>query len=517
MSWKERAKPVSASGSWKDRAKPVAPDASQLESIGRGAYQGATMGFGDELRGYAERGMDAVSGMFGDSYTDVNKQLAEQGFKGDIGPTSGSELYRQSRDEDRDRNYYAQQANPWSYGASNVVGSFAPMLIPGVSVAKGASVGNAALKSGGLGAIMGLGSTEELDVQGAKDVAKGAALGGLFGAVGQGISNKINKATPENLSREAEIYSAQAQGLERGTRKKLSAGDILEETRVRNVGRQGLDEDIVTLGASSKDMAARNQALKSRVMDSRSADYNKIDELGASQFNPVEAAIKVEEKVIGGLNKSYDDTQELIKALDPKLSNILSRGPKNISMKEAQELVSSLGKKAKFDSTRSNEANELAKDVYNSVREYINDSAGKAGEKIGIQGLKESINKANKQYSIAKDADLLIGNKVAREANKKVSLTDWISITGENPLIYFPKKILEEYGDKAMATGLDKAAKMLASNPKTLGSFKNGLERAARKSPQAFNALHTKLMNESPEYRLKMRKRIELEPIDITN
>ena len=41
--------------------------------------------------------------------------------------------------------------------------------------------------------------------------------------------------------------------------------------------------------------------------------------------------------------------------------NILSRGDGNISMESAQELVSNLGKKAKFDASRSTESNDLAK------------------------------------------------------------------------------------------------------------------------------------------------------------
>lgn len=485
------------------------PNISQAESIGRGAYQGATLGFGENLRGMAEQGYNAVHGLFGNSVTDVNQQLANQGFKGDIGPTSGAQLYEQSKLQDRSANEAAQKANPWSYGVSNVAGSFVPnIIVPGISAAKGASVTNAALKSGGLGYLMGLGyGNKDLNTREAHTGAiPGAIISGLIGGVGQKIANKASNITPENLSKDAEIYSAQAQGLERGTRKKLSQGDLLNEQKVRNIGRQGLDEEIVTIGASAKDMVERNQALKNRVMQSRAQDYNKIDELGASQFNPVEAAIKTEDKIIGGLNKSYDDTQELIKALDPKLSNILSRGSDNISMKEAQDLVSKLGNKAKFDNTRSNEANQLAKDVYHSVRDYINESAGKAGEKIGLPGLKESINKANKQYSIAKDTDLILGNKLAREANKKVSLTDWIAISGQNPLLYFPKKILEEYGDKAAAIGLDKAAKLISNNPKAFGVFRNGLERAARKSPQAFNALHTRLMNENAQYRNKINR-----------
>lgn len=513
--WKERSILVDTStpaqyGDWANRATKVdtSPKIGQAESAIRGLQQGSTLGFGDEIIGGAIRGYDYLSGLMGNSVTDVNKQLAEQGFKGDIGPTSGADLYQQTVNNERAQNYAARQAHPITYSGTQIAGSLAPsLLIPGLSAAKGASITRGAVSGGALGALMGAGETQNdlTSKQGLIDVAKSGLFGAITGGIGQKIANKIGATTADDIAREAEIRSAQAQGLERGTRKSLSKGDILEERKVRAIGRQGLDEGVVSIGADAKSMIAKNNEIKKAAMDSRLADYSKIDVMGASKFSPFEAASKVEEKIIGGLNRSYDDTKALIQKIDPDLNNILSRGEGNISMQEAQKLVSSLSKKAKFDKTRSNETNDLAEEIYHTVRDYINDSAEKAGNAIGVEGLKESIVKANKQFSIAKNADKILANKLARESNKKFTLTDVIALSGQNPLYYFPKKIYEEYGDKGSALLLNKVAKAMVENPKLFGKFQGALERSAMSGPIVFNAMYNKLSKNNPEFRNKVK------------
>ncbi|CAB4200140.1 hypothetical protein UFOVP1351_26 [uncultured Caudovirales phage] len=136
-------------------SKPAGP--SVIESGLRGAAQGASFGFADEITG----GLEAA-------FTD--------------------KTYEQARDESRAAYEKAQEANPMAYLAGDVGGSLATSLVPGLGVAKGASTMARIGKAAALGGAAGLGYSDADTAAGlAGDTATGAALGGAF----QGIGDKI--------------------------------------------------------------------------------------------------------------------------------------------------------------------------------------------------------------------------------------------------------------------------------------------------------------------------------------
>lgn len=112
-------------------SEPTAPEVSKLESAARGAAQGLSLGFSDEVTAGAEA-----------LFTD--------------------KTYDQALQESRLNYAAAKDANPITYHGSEFVGS---MALPGGVVAKGAIAG------------AGLSQGETLG-----DVAGDAALGGLIGA-----------------------------------------------------------------------------------------------------------------------------------------------------------------------------------------------------------------------------------------------------------------------------------------------------------------------------------------------
>jgi len=180
-------------------------------------------------------------------------------------------------------------------------------------------------------------------------------------------------------------------------------------------------------------------------------------------------------------------------------------------MEEAQKLVQSLGKKAKFDMSRSTQANDMAKDVYQTVRAAINEAAG--SEKVGIPGLKETIEGANRKYSVAKDADKLLQNKQARElGNKTFGLTDNVmgagAIASANPILAVPliaaKKVSEKYGNQTAAISADKLSKFVRESPELLGKYRPVLEKAIQRGGTSVAVTHHLLQQKDPEYRMKM-------------
>lgn len=166
MSWKNRAIPINKEAalptesgeSWRNRATPIEEEIGQLESALRGTAQGLSFGFADEVTGALES-------------------------------LASDKTYEQARNESRENYKAAQEANPITYGAGQVVGAVAPALATG-----GTSVAALAAQ----GAAQGLGSSEadllKGDVLGAaKDTAIGASTGAVVGGAGKALSTVAPK------------------------------------------------------------------------------------------------------------------------------------------------------------------------------------------------------------------------------------------------------------------------------------------------------------------------------------
>lgn len=134
-----------------------------LESAARGAEQGATFGFGDEING-------ALSAL---AHPDDKLSILEN--------------YRKNRDESRAAMEAASNAHPYVYGAGNLAGAIAPALLTGGGSALaegGGAAAKSALEMGAkYGALSGLGSSDADVTQGdLGQAAKDTLTGGITGA-----------------------------------------------------------------------------------------------------------------------------------------------------------------------------------------------------------------------------------------------------------------------------------------------------------------------------------------------
>ncbi len=140
----------------------------RAEALGRGALQGVSLGFSDEIAG-------AIGSLFSDK------------------------SYSQIRDESRQANEAAKQAHGGFYLGGEIGGGIASSLIPGLNIAKGASVGLAAGKAALAGGLAGLGSSEADLTKGdfgraAIDTAKAAAAGAVIGGGLQKLGHIVSEA-----------------------------------------------------------------------------------------------------------------------------------------------------------------------------------------------------------------------------------------------------------------------------------------------------------------------------------
>ncbi len=492
-------------------------DVSMLDSATRGYAQGSTLGFADEIGGAIGAGIDKIAGLFGDSPTEVSAKLAEQGFKGDIGPTDFKGAYKQSRNEQRQDDLAAQEANPWTYGLSNVAGS---MALPGLNAAKGASAVKAGLMGAGSGALQGAGNTEDIaSMKALEDILTGAAFGGVSSAAMQGASNYIGKIksddVADSLKEIAENQSARALGAERGTIKSLGMD------KVRDIGRYGLDNKIVTPLANTDDLITRNEAALNKAGGRMGDIFSKIDESKASTFNPKVAATRMENE-LGGFYRDPINKGET-NQFDNIIESITNRGVNDIPIAEAQALKEKIGKVANWKNNLNvTDKERMARDAYGLINNYLDESVDVASdlmEQNSGAGFKDALKEARRQYSGGKGAEKLLENKQAREqGNKMFGLTD--TILGAGGVAAAPytgglsaapialvggKKLLEKYGSQTAAVGFDKLGDMVKRNPNMFGKFSGVLNQAASRGKNALGATHFILQQQNPEYREQLK------------
>lgn len=171
------------------KVESVSDIPSSAKSFQKGVEQGTTFGFSDEIAGGVQALLDIMNG---GQVAETNRKLKEQGFTGDIGPTSTGELYDLARNEEREEIKSAENANPGMFFAGNVAGGVLPALGTGggVLIAKAPSTFSkvaGGLKLGALsGAATGAGMSEgETLGEIAGDAATmGLVGGGIGGALG---------------------------------------------------------------------------------------------------------------------------------------------------------------------------------------------------------------------------------------------------------------------------------------------------------------------------------------------
>lgn len=138
----------------------------KIESMLRGAAQGVTFGFADEITG-------AVSSLLSDK------------------------SYQEARDASRANYDAAREANPGYFIGSEIAGGIATTVVPGaklLNVGRGARLGNVAAKSAAGAGLYGLGASDADLTEGefgdaVKDAGAAAAIGGVAGPV-------LHKALP---------------------------------------------------------------------------------------------------------------------------------------------------------------------------------------------------------------------------------------------------------------------------------------------------------------------------------
>lgn len=267
-----------------------APGVSLGESAARGAWQGATLGFGDELTGGANAGrLDAPIDELGGV---TARELAAQNGRA-LGP---DKTYEQVRDEERAKNAAAHDANPGTYTGFQMGGSLVPTVL---TFGAGGPVASAVL-----GAVQGAGYSDATGKQLLADSSLGAGLGlAGFGAgkaisaasgyVRQGAQRAISaataKAAADATAKEAKILASEVGSL--GGHSAALSNDVKWLTQ--------LLEDKAARGALTPENQALLEAL--RKSPAYSKVLNKAAERVGEELPSRVAQVTEHEAIVSGL------------------------------------------------------------------------------------------------------------------------------------------------------------------------------------------------------------------------
>ena len=263
------------------RIAPAKRDVGMAEAVGRGAAQGATFNFYDELRGLVEAG-----GANPDDPASLSKLI-----QGAIGYWSGNKQAEQTYDQtvkrERAEGKEVEEARPYSSMAGNIAGAVAVPVgaalnaatLPG-RMARGAGVG--AVTGAAYGAGEGDGAIDRLARAGS-GAAVGGALGGAAPPIVEGairgaraVSQPIANAVRGIRNPEDEAARRVALSLQRDIELDPTAANRLTPAEMVAQKQQGNPVNLMDVGGETTRALARSAANTSP--EGRAALTKSIDE-----------------------------------------------------------------------------------------------------------------------------------------------------------------------------------------------------------------------------------------------
>lgn len=473
-------------------------DISKLESFLRGGGQGLSFGFGDEMTG-------AVESLFTDK------------------------AYTEARDESRAANTAAREANPWTYGGSEVGGAVIPSLVAALASGGTATpaVGANAMRMlapttikgmAALGAVDAAGHSEEDLTKGEvipflEDVGMGAGVGAAAGAAGKLVTKGARMFRADELADIAQTRGAKALG----TPKRMWSDPKLA-AQAKNDAQLMLDNDVIKWSSSFSDMAEDVTKLKSDTGKAIGSYLESVDMRG--KFFDVRKAVadldamRPRSSTSGKLltKGAYADINNTI---DTAIDTVKAHGRANLSFEDANSVKGTLQDLANWNSNKN--ATLLDKKVAGTFRQSVDDALESVSNTPKNADAFEGFLDDKKIYGATNRAeDSLWGRVGADNANKTASLTDTVLAgpmlaeggIGPTALTLAAKKTAERYGNQAIAQGANKLAKISAntleplikSSPQLFGKFLPALQQAAARGSEDLAVTHYLLSQSDPEY-----------------
>lgn len=513
------------------RPETAPKEIGALEAAGRGALQGVTLGFSDEIYGGGKALLDS---------------LIEGDFEG------FGDRYRTERDAVRRANEEAERQNPNAYLGGNIAGSLATSVVPGLNIAKAGTLAGRAAMAGALGAGAGLGVSEADLTKGefgraALDTVAGGVLGAGFQAGGEKVlapvakaageklgellpsQEKIRKLVPRQKKIEEFLSSKAARLAENATGATAKQAEKFVG-KPGETGRELLERGIVRFGDSAKDIAERAEKLMAQDAERIGEVLAKLDEKGVKI--PKLQLINSLRRSIGQLKK--DPSQiAVVRQLENIVDSIKAMpARRNPSISEAEATKRGFQALVKGGWTDPNAqiANKTAARVY---REAVERAAKKANPKLA-----KVFSESKKQYQLLAPVEEAAARRAGQLNQMPIGGLLDIATVGAGtllgpdssqgaaggllaagmrralaPRIAASSAVTLDRISKALRKNpgvVDRISNALINNPASLGKYAKPLSEAAMRGNKALAATQYILQQRDPEFQ-EMKRRLEEE------
>lgn len=542
------------------------PKDTTMKAAAAGLGQGVTLGYAPQLGAAIAPAID-------------------KGIEFFTGMRAPQDTYVQRRDENIREQQALADSNPIAYGVGNVAGGIATSAAPMSLAARLGMLGK------GAGASKAFATAKEAEQlsraykigqatgQGAKTVGQAAATGAGIAAItnpgdvegetspfqlGQRIENAKTGALVGGLSQGlvggvGSIAKGAASGAKSLAETKAfkATGAMLKDFRkadknksVQEIGRQLLDDKVVTAGSTPKKIVAKLESLIDdstatienaiQKIDKGSGQvddilkqqsftggaYDQAQKLKSSFFKPAEVA----ERLKAQIKEKYSEIPtEKLKAAFDEIDSWFSGMPETLSISKVHALKKQMGKFLKESDFYKRGADlGLAKEGTLAVRRGLKEGVEKQADTVSqiLGGAGGEVKKANKRLGNLLTVKDVAQDRISRDAaNRAFGLTDNIwgaagmaggggvagglmsgdlegaakgAITGA--AFMGGNKLARTYGNSLMAVGFDKAANALMKIPK--------YAELAQQNPAQFQTLVNKMI-QSPENETAMQRRLK--------
>lgn len=519
------------------QASTAQPKFNELESGLKGAEQGATLGFADELHGNVKQLLENISNTPGD----IKSLLSGEKTFGEL-TQRNLDTYRKARDAERENVKRAQADNPKSYLAGEIGGGLA-VPVPGAGVR---TLGGAVKTGLALGSATGLGSSEadltRGDVGGALvDTGIGGGLGIAGGAgghvIGAGagylaerakgllanLGDRANRGIRE-AAQTAEDMAAKKEDKIINSLRGEAGAEVQKASRMsENIRRIPGSEDLGNAAAQARqNRAAAKAALQKAEELERSVGAagvgDVIDQSGAlvSKGSKAADALKGREK-IAKLRAFADQAMEHADDLERGFANPAD-GAGIKAMREAALQSPELAAIENQVLMRNMEDLPLQKAAADSAqgayRKSLQDRSGNIAKSkadlLGGKAALEALLARVKRYGPPMVGSLVgatMGGPLGAAAGMAAGVAagkgmEALAGAGMRPALRSWINLFTKY--PAVQNTVWQGVKKLAqSNPAALGPYAARLEEAAARSPELLEQTHRALLQD-PGYLLKV-------------
>ncbi len=397
------------------------------EAAGRGAVQGASLGFGDEIAALVDYGVSKVP-LVRDAAGAIDKATGGSGAGLPI--DDPTKTYQERRDSYRGANRAAEDAHPVAYGAGEIGGGLATSVVPGATAVRGAGAVRAGVTAAKIGAASAAGNSTADLTQGeigqfATDVGTGTVVNGVVGAA----AGRLVRGAPERVDRRlvANISRGEGGGAAKDKLYKnfiLKAGEEFGDLNEVLARHPGVKDTLVTTAAANPAKGAKVAGKVVDTLDAKLAPiYQAIDKGPA-----VPRATDLQNRLMG-LEESLRGSGQTLEAggVRSYIKHIAENYGDGDAVRDEVKLTGSMLRKLKQGigqaafATAEERASTPAIAAKRMIYGAINDTIEEAGAKtpgVDISKLRE----LNKDASLMISVRDVLADRGAKDASGRTSL-----------------------------------------------------------------------------------------------